>query len=377
MAMEILEPAIWESLPKDLLHLVLAHLDVPGISQLRQLSKHWKREVDTIGSDFSRALESTAYPNMFGLVSWKDPGDFYCQVFDVKLNQVYGFDIHVADDYCITPGATDGGLVCFVSEQTRKPLRVFVVNPLTKQTKELPPLIDMRGNKRKCTVQPTMVHLSLDRETKSYKVFVVGYMQIGERGLFAQIYDSNTTQWILVGPELQSCGRVLGVKYDWDEDHEYYSGERQGPVVYEFAEHQLQHYGADDIAQGPLVKSYALLSERLFVLHYESRQGPASLSHPVCFVISEYHLPKNATVWVKVETHSCCPFDHWLEGTDHYNVSIHAGNRFLLIGKVNEKYEYEWLYDLSTFKWQRLPAVQHCDNGPLDLMCEISWNAIP
>lgn len=377
MAMEILEPTIWASLPKDLLHLVLAHLDVPGISQLRQLSKHWKREVDTIRSEFSSALESTAYPNMFGLISWKDPGDFCCRVFDVKLNRVYGFDIHVADDYCITPGATDGGLLCFVSEQTQKPLRVFVVNPLTKQTKELPPLPDMRGNERQCTVQPTMVNLSVDRETKAYRVFVVGYMESGERGLFAKIYDSNTTQWISVEPGLQSFDRVLGVEYDWEEDHEYYSGERQGPIVYQFAEHRLQHYGADDIAQGPLVKSYALLSDHLFVLHCEACPGPASSSHQIHFVISEYHLPKNATVWVKVETHGSCPFDHWLERTDHYNVSIHASNGYLLIGKVDEKYEYEWLYDLSAFKWQRLPVVQHCEHGPLDVMCELSWNTIP
>lgn len=58
----IMEPALWGTLPNEILFLVFARLPVFGINQLRVLSKDWKREVETPDTEFNRVLEGAGYP---------------------------------------------------------------------------------------------------------------------------------------------------------------------------------------------------------------------------------------------------------------------------------------------------------------------------
>lgn len=237
------------------------------------------------------------------------------------------------------------------------------------------------------TIQPSML------QTNQYKVLVVGYRQTGNRGLFAQVYDSQSKQWSVVGSGEQSWGRIFGYEYHWMEDDVYYTGERQGPCVYDFAQGQLHRFNGNDIAQGRRVKSYALLKDRPFVLHRKPRPGSSNLfaeGEEVTlprYYVSEYELQRN--VWVKVETRSCEPFDDY-PVKDHH-LLLHACNGFLMvIGQAgdmvfgnpevaHDKYECAWLYNLSTFRRHELPKVPGaCDDvGPLGLMCELSWSAVP
>lgn len=391
MAVEDLNPALWGTLPKELLHFVFQRLPAAQISEIRLLSKAWNSSIDSGDSYFRRLLEETVYPHMFGLVS-KDSDDWCVRVFDAKADRWHIQEIVPSDDYAITVGAADGGLVCFVSESTENPLAVVVMNPLTGKKTQLPPLVSIYNVLP--TIQPSMVQLTMDRQTNQYQVLVVGYIQSGNRGLFAQVYDSQSKQWSVVGSGEQSWDRILGCEYAWEDDSEYYSGRRLGPCLYDFAEGQLHRYNGADIAQGRGVKSFALLKDRLFVLHRKKRAGPSRLGQgriPRKYYISEYHL--RGTAWVKVETHGCDPFDDYPE-EDHH-LSLYACNGFLMvIGQAgdllfepvffpevtHDKYEHVWLYSLSTHKWHReLPKVPglHDDVGPLSLMCELRWSAIP
>ncbi len=43
-----------------------------------------------------------------------------------------------------------------------------------------------------------MVKLTTDKKTKEYKVFVVGSIEKGGQGFFAQVYDSHNKEWTVV-----------------------------------------------------------------------------------------------------------------------------------------------------------------------------------
>lgn len=389
MAVEDLEPALWGTLPEEILSFVFLRLPAAQISEIRLLSKAWKRTIDSGESYFSRLLEETVYPHMFGLVS-QDSDDWCVRVFDAKADRWHIQEIVPAHDYTITVDAADGGLVCFVSVSTTNPLFVVVMNPLTGKKTQLPPLLSIHNVLP--TIQPSMVQLTMDRKTNQYQVLVVVYMESGNGVFFAQVYDSQSKQWSVVGSGQQSRDRIFGCGYAWEEDSGYFNGRRFGPCLYDFAEGRLLQYNGSNVAHVLRIKSFALLKDRLFVLHTERRAGPSSLGLiPRKYYISEYHV--RGTAWVKVETHGCDPFDDYPE-EDHH-LSLYACNGFLMvIGQAgdllfepvflpdvtHDKYEHVWLYSLSTHKWHHeLPKVPglHDDEGPLSLMCELRWSAIP
>lgn len=415
MALEDLKPALWGTLSDELLHLVFIRLPVPELSQIRLLSKAWKRSIDSVDSYLSGVLEDTVYPSLFGLI---DLDDLCTRVFDVKRDQWCirsidpSFDCSLAvsaadgeldcsdsesaenSPSISTMGAADGGLVCFVSEtnseSAENPLSVVVMNPLTGEKVGLPHLLSVPNAWP--SSKPSMVQLMMDRQSNQYKVLVAAYAQRGYRGLFAQIYDSQTKQWSVVGSGEKSGGRIFGYEYVWVwmDDVSYSFEQREGPCLYDFAEGQLHHFRR--IVQGLSGSSYALLGDRLFVLHEKRRADPSNLiqsgQEPKCY-ISEYHLPKSGTAWVKVETHSCGPFEDFPQ--ENHLMQLHACNGFLLvIGQAGvwdsnnvfvapDKYEFVWLYNLSTSKWQVLPKVPglHTGTSALNLMCELRWSARP
>jgi len=65
-----LEPSLWGTLPKELLHLVFVHLSIAGIGQLRILSKEWKWNIDNKHSEFNRVLDATTHLKKFAMMSW-------------------------------------------------------------------------------------------------------------------------------------------------------------------------------------------------------------------------------------------------------------------------------------------------------------------
>ena len=378
--MKTLEPGLWGNLPKELLLLVFSHLSASGISQLRLLSKDWKRNVDT-DSEFSRLLNETVYPRMFGLIAGPvciGVGRLWAGgLFDGKSDRWHSFEIFVGD-VSHTMVAADGGLICCVSERAMRPLSIVVSNPLIGKHVELPFLLGMEGARP--TTQPVMVQLIMDSQKQHYKVFVAGYMKQGRRDPFAQVYDSKVKEWTIVGLGQQSWDRIHGCERLGET---YYCNTPWGPCVYDFKEGRLQDFGASNIVEGPLVLTFAVWKNRLFVFQEQECAGAANLASDYC--ISEYQFQKNANVWVKVETHECIFVNDYL--LRDYKLLIHACNGFLiLLTEISPAWHDDlptdggrWLYDLSTHEWRNLPAFRRVnyENSQVELMCKLRWDAMP
>lgn len=92
--------------------------------------------------------------------------------------------------------------------------------------------------------------------------------------------------------------------------------------------------------------------------------------------IYECYLAEDATRWVKVQTHSCAPFDDYPE--EGHRLYLHACDGFQVVfvqvgvvvpsDESHDNYAKGWLYGLCTSKWRdllRLPG-KHEDIGPSD-----------
>lgn len=136
---EVMNPNLWSSLTKELLHLVFARLPVGGILRLRCLCTQWKRNVETGGSEFLRVCEE-AYPRLFGHISSaRRNGDFWVRVFDSGRDKWSAFKICLESEPLEMMNACDGGLVCFLGWKKASSLSITVMNPLTQEWRELPP----------------------------------------------------------------------------------------------------------------------------------------------------------------------------------------------------------------------------------------------
>jgi len=299
-------------------------------------------------------------------------------------------------------GASDGGLVCFVSRDTMRPKFIVVMNPLTGKKIELPSLRTMDGHVAS-NVMPLMVQLAMDKQTGQYKVLIVGFMDGAT--LFAQIYDSVIKGWTIVGSEQQNWDRIFGYAYR-SRIHE----ERRlnclallGPCMYDFAVGGLHYFqrnsGGPDgpyvpypaAAEGrPLLLpfdpkdniAHAVLKNHLFVLR---SRNELTYNMPFSnYFICEYVLEENAVAWVQVGRILNLPI-HEISRHRHLygnyrSFFLDACKGFLLL-ILNQDLGY--VYDLSGCYWLELPRIllrpgPPCrDLGPMDLLCELRWNATP
>jgi len=187
-----LEPSLWGTLPKELLHLVFAHLSITGIGQLRALSKEWKKNIDCKDSEFNHVFDATTHLNMFVLLSWRQFLGFG-DIYDMQVDRWHAYEMDEILERVETWHGADGGLVCYIPKRTfyNKPRCFIVFNPLTKQKMQLPPLPGMEVEKSNTIViKARIVKLNVDRKTKEYKVFVVNSFENGGGGFSAQVYDS-------------------------------------------------------------------------------------------------------------------------------------------------------------------------------------------
>ena len=386
----LMNSGLWGSLPKEVLQLVFARLPVVAIKRLRCVSKEWKVNIDTPGSEFRKACEE-ASTKTFALV-YMDPDDddrLWARVFDKDSNRWHVFRIN--DEPWVQIIAADGGLVCFVSKARRREgvrgLCITVLNPLTQDRNELPISEHISGT------QPTMVQLSVDRDSKQYKVIVVDSRARTDcfKGGKAYVYDSVTRKW---SEAERSLDTVLGLSYEWHQDDEYCDEQTEcsGPWAYDFAKKQLYEL--------PVLfrKCHALTKDRLFVLHVVHRRAEKipheyprvphgkipCLFYPV-YCITEYQAQRHGTgwMWVQVNAHRCGPFERLPKG--EHTMKLYANGGSLMVCLKNDEpsrspyqYDFAWIYDMSTRKWRDLPALNEdelvCD--VFDDMCELSWDTI-
>jgi len=131
--------------------------------------------------------------------------------------------------------------------------------------------------------------------------------------------------------------------------------------------------------------AHAVLKNHLFVLRSD---GDSSSGFPSYnYYISEYVLEKNATGWVEVGRIDL-PFDELSGFTSNktHGFFLDACKGFLMLLLHHKQFlchmEVGFIYNLSGGFWLELPLLQprpaNCrDYGPLDLMCELRWNATP
>lgn len=98
-------------------------------------------------------------------------------------------DLDLIKQYLV---CSKGGILCMnVSKSIED--RLIVLNVLTKECKELPPLIHRRN--------PVLMHLVVDASTQSYQVIVAGSSRPGDEHLsrMTEVLDSRTWSWKRTG----------------------------------------------------------------------------------------------------------------------------------------------------------------------------------
>jgi hypothetical protein len=385
---------LWSALPDELLQRVFARLPFAKINELHRLSKKWNRRFLLEGPEFMRAC-SEARPRMFAMVAriaeaGEDTGSLFVRVFDTTANRWYSSMQPIGE---ATMCAGDGGLVCSVSTFIRKdekPFEVTVFNPLTRVWTELP-------HHGRCNLQPRMVQLVVDEDTKCYKAILVGEEEHGAGSMTAEMYCCKTEEW---SSAEAFPGLIFGCLYRWDHTYDYASfggSACLGPGAYDCARRQLHEFDVQtnpcgqlhdfDMETNPLreiyVVSCALVKDHLFVLH----QVPVYILRR--YGISEYQfqVENGQPKWVKLRNHECGQFKY-VPSRTYYEMKLYACKGFLLLEAANEEnYGFEhkptWLYDLSTTKWQKVPAIPDARNHPeyvfgnYDAMFELRWDAVP
>jgi len=141
--------------------------------------------------------------------------------------------------------------------------------------------------------------------------------------------------------------------------------------VYNCADGNLHQFGSrlglPDIILGLKVerKHMEFIDDHLFVLHYKEDNSGR-------YCISEFHLSKKATAWVKLRVHECDP-SLYDPPEEHNRLSLLACNEFLLVH--SDKDDRVSLYNLSTSMWRNLPDLK-LSTSQYMVMCEINWNIL-
>ncbi|KAG0566855.1 hypothetical protein KC19_7G093000 [Ceratodon purpureus] len=397
-----MNPALWSTLPTELLQMVFARLPFPQVYQdLRLLSKQWKWNATAGDSELNRA-RSEVNPKFFAMLF-----DHVWVTDDYRFSESYMYDakdnlwrLFPRQEYGKIMSAS-GGLVCCVSSSKlltkvldlktelvkklvteERSLRISVCNPLTRQFKELPshPLNFDRP--------PLMVDLKVNHDSKYYEVIVVGIMDAGIVGKWcaAMIYNSGTGEWSAVHNRGQyknplfTC--IFGCELQWGDEKAVRQSDRKLRLcAFDFAAHQFLLLGDPGIGQFiSHVHGSALVGDRIFVLHKEIFGGE--------YYILEYQGQTVEPIWVKLRTHKCHHFGIDLHKI--YTLRLDACEGFLMVTATNTygrtdtilssgyQHDLAWLYDLGTGEWKSIKAHRALvgDPGP-GIMCELRWDAVP
>ncbi|KAG0579574.1 hypothetical protein KC19_4G107500 [Ceratodon purpureus] len=398
----ILNPAIWSKLPLELEQRIFAHLPLRHILRLRVLSKAWDQYVTGVLQGFSKVC-AEVNPKLFGLLcegrDYDVAGIMAVRIHDIDSKRWHRFKHNTVfeDQFIVTMNAGDGGLVCVVSldiGKTENPVVIEVFNPLTKQRRVLPNLPHALSS-----FQPSMLQLVMDRESATYKVLVVGPSEASVRGYAeggeaAAIYSSVTGQW---SHTEASTGLIFGYEHFWDDDGSdselegetqfYYEMSRPTPCVYDCA--NGTKISLED-GSSPWItltgaSCYALVKDRLFVLHketYEDTHFGGGVVERQRYCISEYQAQRQQPHWRKLQDYRCTEFENPPDNAK-YHLHLYACNNFMLVtannnGRGSFEHNLAWLYEFGKGEWQAISGLRLEECGPEKLtMFELAWDAIP
>ncbi|KAG0615989.1 hypothetical protein M758_5G081500 [Ceratodon purpureus] len=388
----VMDPAMWGTLPKELIRLVCAHLPLPELLTLRRsaLEDDWDINLDDSGF---RRLCGRIHVNLCAVMV---PGTGSSNlVYDVGLHSSVvstawqKLKLGVGQSSNIM-SSSDGGLVCFAlpirSPSHGDTLVIRVVNPLTEDCRELPEVHGMRPH------HPTMMKLVVDRNTKCYQVILLARRLEFFGEVRAMVFDSGKQMWT----NSKGCsGIFFGLEYSsfrgaW--------GER--PWSFDCATGQLVYLHKFDgnPCAGKFSSNCAHVKDHLFVIEMgleadEMSFGDGDDGFPTQFSVSEHKIQVQ-----KVGLSCTKVTDHHFGEIDHPGMNLHpyeiATNSYLcqylrllacegfLLALGKSKTEFAWLYDLST--GEGLDLLKHTDGHqiatrvmPRVMFCELQWDAVP
>lgn len=340
---ELMNPNLWGNLPQEILQNVFAHLPLGEISCLTLLSKEWRQIVSS--DDFQRTC-SEVHPKLVCLLTSNRVRNlFWVRVMD-HSQKWHTYEIRVAGDLLgdliptrMYPPCEDQGWVCFAtgvhssSKKKKAPPSLYfnVVNPLTRSSHELPPLVNY--------TPLNLLRIHVNRATKAFKVFARTDRVVWTKerkwtpaGVAEHVYDSLAAEWKTTY-NTSDIDPALG-----------------GRLEYDFRNGRLFTLG--DLVAG--VRS-AFYKGRLFVLQLGS-DGPANdetQDESPMYYIEEFCWEISG--WVQVRRHRCEPFER--PPKDSLYRYLYACNGFLMvIMKGNQRFgtHLVWLYDIATGKWSTL-----------------------
>ncbi|XP_024395836.1 uncharacterized protein [Physcomitrium patens] len=190
-------PTEWECIPEDLRSKVLQRLEMEDLFRFKGVTKSSRNHIES--DEFSH-LRGGTYPSegSFTAISFflKDKAWQWIGL-DIKskhwrrlptLSCLPAPDFDLFKEYSVA-GAS--GLMCVNVSKSSKMEEIVVFNPLTGKKKVLPPLTHRRN--------PVLLHVSVDSETKTYKVIAAGSSSERDGGLSRRIevFDSRTSKWEL------------------------------------------------------------------------------------------------------------------------------------------------------------------------------------
>lgn len=389
-----MNPALWSKLPTELLQMVFARLPFPQVYQdVRLLSKEWKWSATTGDSELNRA-RAEANSKIFAMVfdyEWEIDESRFTEnyVYDTKENlwrffpmQKYG-RVNCASGglLCCVPSSKavakilistrDGITKKLMTEEKESSLPISVYNPLTRQRKELP-------SHSLSLMQPRMVQLVVNRDTKCYEVVVVGDRNGGVGDIMATVYNSGTGAWSSAST-MSNC--IFGHELHCDDELEALflpTDRRLRFCAFDYARDEFIQLDGPGPDIGASVHGSALVGDHLFVLHREPYGS---------YYILEYQGRTCKPNWVKLRSHKCHDFRYDLD--EIYTLRLDACEGCLMVTATNnhrrhdhvlsEAYGHElaWFYDVATGEWNRVAAPKNLVGDPEGIMCELRWDAVP
>ena len=370
-------PAVWSMLPVELLQRVFARLPLPDIIRLRVLSKTWDKYVTGVTPGFTK-LCAERNPNMFALISEGSEydGDFGPMVIKLYNSKQKGWHKFVHETcvllVCETMFAGNGGLVCLVCTARDKetyPLTIVVFNPLTRQWRKLP------SSSSLSRIQPQMVQLVMDRDSKCYKVLVVGPKEDRGGDAVARIFSSETGKWSK--PNIFS-DLIFGYYYSWKNGPGagMVTGEKVGPRAFDCANSTFLRF-SDGSYPCRFRDRSVLVKDHLFVL--------AHVNYHDKYVLQEYQAQSCQPHWVPLKVYECTELDEVCGGQGSVQLETQLwGCQDFLVVIAYDGCEDETpptrtlLFDLSTRRWRiisEIPAWSPTD--PACDMFELRWDAVP
>ncbi|CAM6087043.1 unnamed protein product [Calypogeia fissa] len=209
----VMDTNVWSHLPEHLMDRILTHLSIEALSRLRSVCRAWHALV------FSPTFLELYAANRLSQGPWffmfRNQDYREASTFNPAVNRwVNVAPPNLGPNQMFFPIASAGGLVCFSSCANGRTTLV-VANPITRQWRELPPMLRIQTYH--------MAGMVVNKQTKAYKIVVVGIYGIYDVYYpTTEVFMSITNEWTLSGdiprgPLFPSRRTLLsnGILYSW------------------------------------------------------------------------------------------------------------------------------------------------------------------